>query len=134
MNQPLFDSCPIPERRKEARRETDCVRRDELSEIIHSAVQQALSSYAHKCVLNLSDTQRAEVHNIFNAIKEVGNGDIDVGIERIRDNHKMLARYCTVTGKIGTTVITSVVVLVLTFLGSSLLLGFIEKLKNAVKP
>ena len=89
------------------------VRRRELEEIIKKSVQQALSEYNHKCLLNLSDEQIREVHNIFNAIKEVGHGNPDVGVERIRENHKMLDRYCEVTGRIGTTVITAVVLVVL---------------------
>ena len=118
------------------RREMDreYVRRKELEEIIKKSVQQALSEYNHKCLLNLSDAQLREVHNIFNAIKEVGHGNLDVGVERIRENHKMLARYCEVTGRIGTTVITTVVLVVLGFVGSSFIIGVVEKLNQSVKP
>ena len=117
------------------RRETDreYVSRKELEEIIKRSVQQALADYNHKCVLNLSDPQIREVHNIFNAIKEVGHGNLDVGVERIRENHKMLARYCEVTGRIGTTVITTVVLVVLGFVGSSFIIGVVEKLNQSVK-
>ena len=109
------------------------VRRKELEEIIKKSVQQALAEYQHKCVLNLSEGQIHEVHNIFNAIKEVGNGDLDVGVERIRDNHKMLSRYCSVTGQIGTSVITVVVMVALAFAGSSFVLGLAAKINQVVK-
>lgn len=117
------------------RREMDreYVRKKEIEEIIKKSVRQALSEYNHKCLLNLSDAQLREVHNIFNAIKEVGHGNLDVGVERIRENHKMLARYCEVTGRVGTTVITAVVLVVLSFAGSSFVLGLIEKINQTVK-
>lgn len=109
------------------------VRKSELQELVRLAVSAALADYQHKCILNLEPEQIKQVDNIFTAIREIGGGDIGTGVETIRDNHKMLARYCRVTGKIGTTVISMIVISILTVAGSAFLLGLIEKARGALK-
>ncbi|NCC83994.1 MAG: hypothetical protein EOM03_07695 [Clostridia bacterium] len=110
-----------------------CVKKEELQDIIKGAVKDALDAYQHKCVLNLDSEQIRQVSNLFNAIKEVGDGQLEHGVEVIRDNHKLMSRYVTVTGKIGTTVITTVVFIILAFFGSSVVIGIVEKLKGVIK-
>lgn len=109
------------------------VRKSELQELVRLAVSAALADYQHKCILDLEPEQIRQIDSIFTAIREVGNGDIGAGVVTIRDNHKMLARYCRVTGKIGTTVISMIVISVLTVAGSAFLLGLIDKAKGALK-
>ena len=109
------------------------VRKSELQELVRLAVSAAMADYQHKCVLDLEPEQIKQIDNIFTAIREVGSGDIGAGVVTIRDNHKMLARYCRVTGKIGTTVISMIVISVLTFAGSAFLLGLVDKAKGALK-
>lgn len=109
------------------------VRKAELEEIVKRAVSIALSEYKHTCVLDLDTEQIRQIDNIFSAIKEIGSGDIGRGVETVRDNHKMLSRYCRVTGKIGTTVISMIVISVVTVAGSAFLLGIVEKIKGAIK-
>lgn len=92
-----------------------------------------MADYQHKCVLDLEPEQIKQIDNIFTAIREVGSGDIGSGVVTIRDNHKMLARYCRVTGKIGTTVISMIVISVLTVAGSAFLLGLVDKAKGVLK-
>ena len=138
----------VKEKREKVRREIDslsleefarreellaCVKRDELEKIIKDAVKSALDTYQHKCVLNLDSEQIRQVSNLFNAIKEVGDGQLEHGVEIIRDNHKLISRYVTITGKIGTSVITTVVFIVLAFFGSSVVIGVVEKLKGVIK-
>ena len=55
------------------------------------------------------------------------------GVQVIRDNHKLISKYTAVTGKIGTSVITAVVFIVLAFLGSSVVIGIVEKFKGVIK-
>ena len=136
------------ERRKKVRREIDalsleefarreellaCVKKDELEKIIKDAVKSALDMYQHKCVLHLDQDQIKQVGNLFNAIREVGDGKLEHGVEVIRDNHKLISKYVSVTGKIGTSVITAVVFIVLAFFGSSVVIGIVEKLKGIIK-
>ena len=109
------------------------VRKSELQELVRLAVSAAMADYQHKCILDLEPEQIRQVDNIFTAIREIGNGDIGSGVVTIRDNHKMLARYCRVTGKIGTTVISMIVISVLTVAGSAFLLGLIDKAKGVLK-
>ena len=109
------------------------VRKAELEEIVKRAVSVALSEYKHTCVLDLDTEQVRQIDNIFSAIKEIGGGDIGRGVETVRENHKMLSRYCRVTGKIGTTVISMVVISIITVAGSAFLLGLVEKAKGALK-
>ena len=109
------------------------VRRVELDAIITKTVKEVLTTYNHKCVLDLDEEQLRQVGNLFSAIKEIGQGNLSVGVERVRENHKLITRYCNVTGKIGTTVITALVVLALSFIGSSFVLGLVEKTKAAIK-
>ena len=117
------------------RREMDreYVRKDELEEIIHRAVREALGEYKHECVLHLEPDQVREVKNLFCAIKEIGHGKLDAGVERVRENHKLITRYCEVTGKVGTTVITIFVVAVLSFVGLSAVSGTVSKIKEIIK-
>jgi hypothetical protein len=110
-----------------------CVKKEELQDIIKGAVKDALNAYQHKCVLNLDSEQIRQVGNLFNAIKEIGDGQLEHGVEIIRDNHKLISRYVTVTGKIGTSVITTVVFIILAFFGSSVVIGVVEKLKGVIK-
>lgn len=138
----------VEERREKVRREVDalsleefarredllaCVKKDELEKIIKDAVKSALDMYQHKCVLHLEQDQIKQVGNLLNAIREVGDGKLEHGVEVIRDNHKLISKYTAVTGKIGTSVITAVVFIVLGFLGSSVVIGIVEKLKGAIK-
>lgn len=109
------------------------VRRIELDAIITKTVKEVLTTYKHQCGLDLDEEQLRQVGNLFSAIKEIGQGDLSVGVERIRENHKLITRYCNVTGKIGTTVITAFVVLALSFIGSSFVIGLVEKTKAAIK-
>lgn len=109
------------------------VRKSELQELVRLAVSAAMADYQHKYVLDLEPEQIKQIGNIFTAIREIGNGDIGTGVVTIRDNHKMLARYCRVTGKIGTTVISMIVISILTVAGSAFLLGLIEKARGALK-
>lgn len=109
------------------------VRKSELQELVRLAVSAAMADYQHKCVLDLEPEQIKQIDNIFTAIREVGSGDIGSGVVTIRDNHKMLARYCRVTGKIGTTVISMIVISVLTVAGSAFLLGLVDKAKGVLK-
>lgn len=109
------------------------VRRAELDAIITKTVKEVLTTYQHDCVLDLDEEQLRQVGNLFSAIKEIGQGNLSVGVERVRENHKLITRYCNVTGKIGTTVITAIVVLALSFIGSSFVIGLVEKTKAAIK-
>lgn len=109
------------------------VRRVELDAIITKTVKEVLTTYNHECVLDLDEEQLRQVGNLFSAIKEIGQGNLSVGVERVRENHKLITRYCNVTGKIGTTVITALVVLALSFIGSSFVIGLVEKTKAAIK-
>lgn len=109
------------------------VRRTELDAIITKTVKEVLTTYNHECVLDLDKEQLRQVGNLFSAIKEIGQGNLSVGVERVRENHKLITRYCNVTGKIGTTVITALVVIVLSFIGSSFVIGLVEKTKAAIK-
>ena len=109
------------------------VRRAELDAIITKTVKEVLTTYHHDCVLDLDEDQLRQVGNLFSAIKEIGQGNLSVGVERVRENHKLITRYCLVTGKVGTTVITAIVVLALSFIGSSFVIGMVEKTKAAIK-
>ena len=117
------------------RREMDneYVRKDELEDIIHRAVKSALDEYQHDCILNLGPDQAREVKNLFCAIKEIGHGKLDAGVERIRDNHKLITRYCEVTGKVGTAVITMFIVAIMSFIGLSAVSGSVAKIKELIK-
>jgi hypothetical protein len=112
----------------------DCVKRDELAGIIRQSVREALDSYQHRCVLHLTPDQTEQVSHLFGAIKEVGGGSLENGVKEIRENHKLISRYCRITGKIGTTTITFIVVAIMTLLGSTLVLGFVERMKEITKP
>lgn len=109
------------------------VRKSELESIITRTVREALAVYKHDCVLHLEPEQIKQVGNLFSAIKEIGKNDLSVGIEQIRENHKLWVSYRAVTGKIGTTIITTIILALLGFIGTSFLAGIVEKIKLVVK-
>ena len=111
----------------------DCVRHDELKGVIKSAVAEALATYKHTCILNIDCNHVKEIPLLFSTLQEIGDGDLATGIHTVRDNHKLIARYCKVTGNVGTTIITGIVIAVVTLLGSTLAFGFLEKLRGIVK-
>ena len=118
-----------------SRREMDMeyVRRHELELIVTNAVKTALELYKHECVLDLDPEQIRQVGNIFSAIKEIGKGDLTAGVETMRENHKLVSLYRNTTGKIGTVVITTIIVALVGVTGSSLVIGFVEKIKAVIK-
>jgi hypothetical protein len=112
----------------------DCVRRDELDAIIKQSVREALDSYQHRCVLHLNNEQTEQVSHLFCAIKEIGHGNLEAGVKEIRDNHKLISRYCRFTGKIGTTTISFIIFGILAILGSTFVIGVVERIKAITKP
>lgn len=79
----------------------DCVTYDELSEIIQSAIKQALSEYQHDCIMELKDEDVEHVRDLVGAIKEVGDGSLAKGIVVIRDNHKFIVSLHKAATKVG---------------------------------
>lgn len=123
------------DRRKSLRREEDrtqYVRRDELSEVVQAAVAAALRDYQHECVFDMSPEEVKQVENMMFAIKEIGCGDLGKGITTIRENHKLIARYVNVTGKIGTTVITILIVGLVGWALDVFSGGIVARLKQAL--
>jgi len=122
------------ERRSIKRREMDkqYVRKDELTEIVQQAVAAGLRDYQCECVFGLDPEEVKQVGNALFAVKEIGDGGLAHGIEVMRDNHKFLARYTRFTGKIGTAVITLIIIGIVTIVGSTFVDGVRVWIKQIV--
>ena len=101
------------------------VRRSELSTIIERAVRCALDQYEHTCIMCLRPDDVEHVRDLFSVIREVGHGDTETGIQEIRENHTLLARYRKWSGNVGTTVITAILLAAMAVVGSTLVAGVI---------
>ena len=109
------------------------VRRSELAIIIEQAVRKTLNEYNHECIMCLRPDDVDHVRDLFTAIREVGHGDTETGIQEIRENHTLLSRYRKWSGNIGTIVITTVILAVMTVMGSTLVAGAISWIRG-IKP
>ena len=96
----------------------DYVKRSELPGIIKDAVREALDEYSHKCKLDVSDADLEQAKFLFAALKEIGHGELDIGITEARENHRFLSRYRSWTGNVGTAVITFIVLGVVGVVGA----------------
>lgn len=96
----------------------DYVKRSEVQGIIKAAVREALDEYKHKCKLNVGDADLEQAKFLFAALKEIGHGELDIGITEVRDNHRFLSRYRRWTGNAGTAVITFIVLGVVGVVGA----------------
>lgn len=108
----------------------DYVRRSELDGIIRNAVRQTLDEYEHECVLSLKAGDAEHARDIFQAIRELGHGDLCDGIAELRENHSFVARYRRFTGQIGTTIITVVILAIMGVIGSTVVAGAISWIRG----
>lgn len=109
------------------------VTRKELHGIVKTAVADALREYQHECVLDLSSEELRQVDNLFSTIRTIGEGDLVKGIDHIRENHQFITKYVSITGRIGTIVITSITIFVIGLVGSVLWEGIISRSKEVLK-
>lgn len=113
------------------------IRREELPEIVKQAVQEALVEYQEKhsrgCKFNLRADDADRIRDVFRVISDAGDGNFNVGIKQLRENTTLLTRYRRVTGNIGTVVITTILVGILTVLGSVFVKGIITWINGVSK-
>lgn len=64
--------------------------REDLIKIINSAVDDAFQKYKHECRFNISQEDAEQIENYFNAVKEVGDGELAKGLKIIAHNHEWL--------------------------------------------
>lgn len=103
----------------------DFVRRSELPQIIKAAVREALDEYEQR-VLALRPGDQDYARDIFQALRELGHGSLGDGVAEMRENHAFVARYRKLTGHIGTTMITVILVAIMGVFGSTLVAGGIS--------
>lgn len=111
----------------------DYVKRSEISEIIKTTIREVLCECKDACPAGVSEEDYVHVKELLVAIKEVGNGDLGDGIIVLRENNTFIAGYRKITGNIGTTVITAVVLAVLAVVGTVFMTGVIDHLKSISK-
>lgn len=96
-----------------------------LTEVVHLAVTKAMDGYSHECVLDLSPKEIEAVESLLGTIKSVGHGDLDKGVEGVRENHVFVARLRTKLDKAGDAVTSCILRAVTTVVLSTLGLGII---------
>lgn len=62
-----------------------------ITETVHCAVTKAMREYEHECVLDLNQPEVDAVQNLVDVIRATGHGDINKGVEEIRENHSFIA-------------------------------------------
>ena len=79
-----------------------CVKKDELEKIITDAVNAAIQSYQHKCIMELKAEDVPAVRDLVGALKELdGHGSLSRAVVIVRENHKFITSMQKAATKIG---------------------------------
>ena len=109
------------------------VKRSELPEILKTAVREALNEYQHECVLNLRNGDSEHARELFQALREIGHGNLGDGITEVRENHTFIMRYRKWACNTGGLIITVIILALAGFAGSSFISGAVSALKAALR-
>ena len=64
----------------------------EMSEqMLRDIIRSELTAYGHRCRLPLSDAEIKDVGLHVEAVRELGHGNLMVGMHEIRDNHEWMS-------------------------------------------
>lgn len=64
--------------------------RDELVDIINTAVDSAMKNYQHPCRFGMDAEDAKQIDQYFKEIKEVGDGELAKGLKVVMHNHMWL--------------------------------------------
>lgn len=110
-----------------------CITRESLEELIHTAVKEAFSNYKHTCQFAVNGDDVRAANKLFDSLRELGDGDMNKGVELFRDQHRLLKRYLALSDRIAYTVIMSIVLSILSFVGLTFVIGLVERAKEVLK-
>jgi hypothetical protein len=109
--------------------ETVALSMTDFRKIIRDTVNDALE---HQCRIPLEPAEVREVPHIIGMVKDIGDGKLDIGVERIRQNHHWFCKTRKLGEKVGTGLILLILGAVVTGVGSALWVG-IKHLIHGVK-
>ena len=109
------------------------VKRSELPEILKTAVREALNEYQHECILNLRTGDAEYGRELFQALREIGHGNLGDGITEVRENHTFIMRYRKWACNTGGMILTLIILAVAGFAGSSFISGTVSALKATLR-
>ena len=73
------------------------------------AVAEELSPMLSACGCGLSEDAKREMPHLIGMVKDVGHGDYSAGIEALRANNRIMARFQTVSEWVGKAVVGAMV-------------------------
>lgn len=83
--------------------------RADISDAVAEGVKQGIETASTSgCACNLSDDARKEMGHYFGMVKDVGGGDYSAGVEVLRENHKLLAKFRATSQKVGGVIVMSI--------------------------
>jgi hypothetical protein len=86
---------------------------NEIKEILKDSFKSALKEVDCQIICPIPENARSEVGHMTGMIRDIGSGDLERGIETIRDNHKFIKRWHLTEQKVGSWVLKAVVVFVM---------------------
>ena len=90
--------------------------RAEIVEIIQAAMKR-------ECACGISSDTQAEMGHFFGRVKDLGNGNLNVGIERFSKSVALMARVRGVGEKVGGAVFVWLAIVILGGIGTAMVIG-----------
>lgn len=107
-----------------------------LTEVVRCAVVKAMENYEHECVLDLSSKELEATLSLVDVIKATGHGDMNNGVQEIRENHAFICKLRKKLDKAGDTVTGCILKGVMTILiaATGIGLAFLLLTRNGGSP
>jgi uncharacterized protein CbrC (UPF0167 family) len=83
--------------------------RTELSKLVGESVQEAMRQYTPICPCNLDEESLKHVGHFFGMLRDIGEGDVGKGCERMRDVADAYKRGAWIAEKVGWAIIITIV-------------------------
>lgn len=109
-----------------------CVSAEDIRDIIDRAVRDAVREAVggHQCIHGLSPHDVQALRQVADYLVVLGSGDTTRGAEAMREQSRFVAKYMSVSSRIGSYIVLSVVGAVLVVAGSSIVRGVVDFIRS----
>lgn len=113
-------------------REQSCVSVEDLRSIIDRVVRDAVREAIgdHQCILGLSPHDVQAMRQVADYLVVLGGGDTTRGAEVLREQSRFLSKCMSISSRVGSYIVLSVVGAVLVVAGSSIVRGVVDFIRS----
>ena len=113
-------------------REQSCVSVEDLRSIIDRVVRDAVREAIgnHQCIHGLSPHDVQALRHVADYLVVIGGGDTTRGAEVLREQSRFISKFMSLSGRIGSYIVLSVVGAVLVVAGSSIVRGVVDFVRS----